>query len=250
VVTYTISDGNGGTDTSTLTLTMSQKPEPRDEPPPVRGTPTFYKPYEHPLIEIDKFKFKPVILDFNGAYGGINQFSLPHGETTVHRDQIEHTEHTPYFGFDRFNADVLKAHSALEQQASFEKNDSELSENTAPVPEVKVDSKGKANYQLPKEVFLGAKGKVKLVAFDKDGQPLPHWIKFNPETGEFEIAMPDDINEPVEVQVIATDIRGEKTQAKLLIKPLIDKSTKTAFIGKSSLTSQIKSAMMLGGGRN
>jgi CshA-type fibril repeat protein len=244
VVTYTISDIMGRTVTSTLTLTMPQNP------PLVRGTPTFYKPYEHPLIEVDKFKFKPVILDFNGAYGGINQFSLPHGETTVHRDQIEHTEHTPYFGFDRFNADVLKAHSALEQQASFEKNDSELSENIAPVPEVKVDSKGKANYQLPKEVFLGAKGKVKLVAFDKDGQPLPHWIKFNPETGEFEIAMPDDINEPVEVQVIATDIRGEKTQAKVLIKPLIDKSTKTAFIGKSSLTSQIKSAMMLGGGRN
>ena len=102
---------------------------------------------------------------------------------------------------------------------------------------------------MPKGTFVGGKGAIKLEAYLKDGQPLPDWIKFNPETGQFDIALPRDVNEPIEVHVIATDSRGDKAQAKVKIKPFNDKTPKSAFIGKSSLTSQIKSAITFGGGR-
>lgn len=250
IVTYTISGSNGRTVTSILTLTMPPEPAPRAEPPPVRGTPTFYRPYEHPYIEMAKFRFKPVILDFNGLYGGINQFSLPHGETTRDRDAVDHSNHTPYYAFDRFSTEAEKAKRDLEDNARFSEEIDPVLRNALPPPVAKLDAEGKVSYTLPKATFAGGKGEIKLAAFTKDGKPLPQWITFNPNTGAIEVFMPDDMNEAIEIDIVATDDRGDRAQTTVVIKPSTDKVQKTAFIGKSSLSSQIKSAVMFGGGRS
>jgi hypothetical protein len=82
----------------------------------------------------------------------------------------------------------------------------------------------------------------------KDGKPLPAWIKFNPANGRFDISMPQDVNEPVEIQIIGTDAKGDQAKTKLNIKPPVKAVQKSAFVGKSSLTSQIRSAMTFGRG--
>jgi hypothetical protein len=194
------------------------------------------------------YEFNRVVLNFNGSYGGINQFSLPHGESTSTRDALEHSNDTPYHAFDRVGDLVNSAQRAVDANLSVAKvDDPGLLALLAP-PELKLDAKGKMVYMLPKGIVVGGKGEVKLMAFTKDGKPLPAWIKFNPAARLFDIAMPDDMNESVEVQIVATDDRGDQAQTKVKITPPMKKVHKTAFIGKSSLSSQIKSALTLGQG--
>jgi hypothetical protein len=54
--------------------------------------------------------------------------------------------------------------------------------------------------------------------------------------------------EPVEIQVIGTDANGNLAETKPNIKPPVKAIPKTAFVGKESLTSQIKSALTFGKG--
>jgi hypothetical protein len=56
------------------------------------------------------------------------------------------------------------------------------------------------------------------------------------------------VNEPVEIQIIGTDAKGDQAKTKLNIKPPVKAVQKSAFVGKSSLTSQIRSAMTFGRG--
>jgi hypothetical protein len=115
-------------------------------------------------------------------------------------------------------------------------------------PDAKLDANGKATYILPPSTFVGGKGDIKLTAYTKDGKPLPDWIKFNPVNGKFEISMPQDAREPVEIQIIGTDSKGDQAKTKLNIKPPVKAVPKAAFIGKESLSSQIRSAMTIGRG--
>ena len=241
-IPYVISDGHGGTATANEIITVNS------DNPTIRGIPTFYKPWEHKPIEMGKYEFNRVVLDFNGIYGGINQFSLPHGETTNTRDALEHSNDTPYVPFDRVGDEVRNAQRSLDANLALTRvDDPELMAVLSP-PEVQLGADKKASYTLPSGVFTGGKGTLKLAAFTKDGKPLPRWMKFNPFTGEFDLAMPDDVNEPIEVQIVATDAKGDQAKTKLNIKPPVKPAQKAAFIGKSSLTSQIRSAMTFGRG--
>jgi hypothetical protein len=187
-----------------------------------------------------------VTLDFNGAHGGINQFGLPHVDSTATRGNLDYSNSTPYAKFDRVGDEIENAQRSITANAIFS-NDGGLRNPVMP-PDAKVDADGNASYTLPPSTFVGGKGDVTLTAVMKDGKPLPAWIKFNPVKGKFEIAMPKDVKEPVEIQVIGTDAKGDQAKTKLNIKPPVKAAQKTAFIGKSSLTSQIRSAMTFGRG--
>jgi hypothetical protein len=251
VATYTISDSHGGTDTSTLTLKM-----PLDNGQPgvilasrrIPTVPYIQKPFEHPPIKMGYYEFNTVVLDFNGAHGGINQFSLPHGETTGNRGALQYSNHTPYIEFDRVGDEIKNAQRTINSNAILSlPSESELRNPVMP-PDAKLDAEGKATYVLPPSTFVGGKGNIQLTAYTKDGKPLPDWIKFNPVNGRFEISMPQDVNEPLEIQVIGTDSKGDQAKTKLNIKPPVKAVPKTAFIGKESLSSQIRSAITFGRG--
>jgi hypothetical protein len=224
---------------------------PKESIPTVRNvtTSTFTpKPIENPPIQMGRYEYNAVVLDFNGIHGGINQFGLPHTDSTAARGSVGYSNSTPYAYHDRVSDEIENAQRTIKMDLVLSKgNDSGLRNPLLP-PEPKLDADGRASYTLPAGTFVGGKGDIKLAAFTKDGKPLPDWIKFNPVKGNFDIAMPKGMTDPIEIQVIATDAKGDQAKTKLNIKPPIKKLDKAAFIGKSSLISQIKSAVTLGVG--
>jgi hypothetical protein len=255
VVSYTVDDGNGGMDISTLTLTIRDS-RIQDEIPPsvlsssrVIGQPPFIaKPFEHPPIEMGRYEYNVVALDFNGAHGGINQFALPQVESTAIRGNLGYSNSTPYTYFDRVGDEVENAQRTIKTNAILSSESDSGLRNPILPPDAKVGPDRNTTYILPPSTFVGGKGDVTLTAVMKDGKPLPAWIKFNPANGRFDISMPQDVNEPVEIQIIGTDAKGDQAKTKLNIKPPVKAVQKSAFVGKSSLTSQIRSAMTFGRG--
>jgi hypothetical protein len=266
VATYTVDDGNGGTDTSTLTLTISRpilgnvRPSApssdRDEVPPTVLSPSrvighhpfIHKPFEHPPIEMGRYEYNVVALDFNGVHGGINQFALPQVESTAIRGNLGYSNSTPYTYFDRVGDEVENAQRPSKMNAIFSSEDVGGLRNPILPPDAKVGPNGKASYILPPSTFVGGKGDVTLTAVMMDGKPLPAWIRFNPANGRFDISMPQDMMEPIEIQIIGTDAKGDQAKTKLNIKPPEKDAQKSSFVGKSSFTSQIRSVITLGRG--
>jgi hypothetical protein len=56
------------------------------------------------------------------------------------------------------------------------------------------------------------------------------------------------MREPIEIQIIGTDAKGDQAKTKLNIKPPEKDTQKSSFVGKSSFTSQIRSVITLGRG--
>jgi hypothetical protein len=206
------------------------------------------KPIERPPVQMGNYEFNSVVLDFNGVHGGINQFGLPHVDSTGSRGALSYSNATPYASYDRVTDEVNNAHRAIKLNLALSPEGDTGLRNPLLPPDVRLDSENRAIYTLPAGTFVGGKGAIKLAAFTKDGKPLPDWIKFNPVKGNFDIAMPKGRSEPIEIQVVATDAKGDQAKTKLTIKPPVNKMDKTTFIGKPSLVSQIKSAVMLGRG--
>jgi hypothetical protein len=200
--------------------------------------------FEERPIELGKYEFHTVVLNFNGQFGGINQFSPPTVESTFRRGELEYSNHTPYHPFDRV-ADAMQMGRHLDDMAKLVDSERDFGlRNALLLPQLEADLNGELVYQIPENTFVGGKGDLALVAVLRDGKPLPKWIKFNPASGKFEVNMPNDVVAPIEITVIATDAKGEQAKANVKIKPTVKKS---ALVGKSSLASQIKSAMMFNG---
>ena len=250
VATYVISDGNGGFDTSTLTLLIPSNDIPKQNIPLPRtiGQAPFIP--QIPLylpIEMGKYEFHTVVLDFNGQSGGINQFSLPTVESTVSRGNLQYSNHTPYYSFDRVGDEVRNAQRSIDAKLSLPSESDTGLRNPLLPPDVILDSNGKVSYTIPPATFVGGKGDIQLKVFTKDGKPVPDWIKFDPVKGKLDVTMPAGVKEPLELQVVATDSKGDQAKTKLLIKLSEKPTQKSEFKGKPSLSSQIKSALMLRG---
>jgi hypothetical protein len=244
VATYVISDGNGGFDTSTLTLRVPSVVPPARN---VGQTPFMPQVPLYQPIEMGKYEFHTVVLDFNGQSGGINQFSLPAVESTLSRGNLQYSNHTPYYSFDRVGDEVRNAQRSIDANLSTPSEADTGLRNPLLPPDVILDSSGKVSYIIPPATFVGGKGDIQLKVFTKDGKPVPAWIKFDSANGKLDVAMPDGVNEPVELQVVATDSKGDQAKTKLIIKPAEKPGQKSEFKGKPSLSSQIKSALMLRG---
>jgi hypothetical protein len=257
---YEISDGHGGTATANEIIHII--PAPIFNPPPIElpdrlplnevqrqtesmvGHHPHQRIFEERPIELGKYEFHTVVLNFNGQFGGINQFSPPTVESTFRRGELEYSNHTPYHPFDRV-ADAMQMGRHLDDMAKLVDSERDFGlRNALLLPQLEADLNGELVYQIPENTFVGGKGDLALVAVLRDGKPLPKWIKFNPASGKFEVNMPNDVVAPIEITVIATDAKGEQAKANVKIKPTVKKS---ALVGKSSLASQIKSAMMFNG---
>ena len=244
VATYVIADGNGGFDTSTLTLRVPSVVPPARN---VGQTPFMPQVPLYQPIEMGRYEFHTVVLDFNGQSGGINQFSLPAVESTLSRGNLQYSNHTPYYSFDRVGDEVRNAQRSIDANLSTPSEADTGLRNPLLPPDVILDSAGKVSYIIPPSTFVGGKGDIQLKVFTKDGKPVPAWMKFDPANGKLDVAMPDGVNEPVELQVVATDSKGDQAKTKLIIKPAEKPGQKSEFKGKPSLSSQIKSALMLRG---
>jgi large repetitive protein len=244
VITYTVSDGQGGVDTSTLTITIKADenlpPLPRKD---VFGHHYFQRRFEEKPIEMGRYEFNEIVLDFNGAHGGINQFRPPMTDTTGTRDALDYSNVTPYNKFDRVADEIEIAKRSLDLGLAILKLPDYELRNILPLADVKVPANGNVEYRLPAATFKGGKGDLKLVAVLKDGSPLPGWLKFNPKTGLFEGVVPPDHVGPIDLKVIATDDVGGQADVKLTIKP---EASKAVLKGKPSFTAQLKSAIGLG----
>jgi hypothetical protein len=120
--------------------------------------------------------------------------------------------------------------------------------NSVLPPDEQLDSSDTEISIPPPSTLVGGKGDQKFTAYAKNGKPLPDWIKFNRVNGNFEIFSSGEALEPVEIQVIGTDANGNLAESKPNNKPPVKLVPKTAFVGKESLTSQIKSALTFGKG--
>ena len=244
VITYTVSDGQGGVDTSTLTIIIKADenlpPLPRKD---VFSHHYFQRRFEEKPIEMGRYEFNEIILDFNGAHGGINQFRPPMADTTDTRDALDYSNFTPYNKFDRVGDEIEIAKRSLDLGLAILKLPDYELRNILPLADVKVPANGNVEYRLPAATFKGGKGDLKLVAVLKDGSPLPGWLKFNPKTGLFEGVVPPDHVGPIDLKVIATDDVGGQADVKLTIKP---EASKAVLKGKPSFTAQLKSAIGLG----
>jgi hypothetical protein len=244
-ITYSLTDTFGIEEVSTLDIIVNGAP---DEKPPlprkdVFGHHYFQRRFEEKPIEMGRYEFNEIVLDFNGDQGGINQFRPPMADTTGTRDALDYSNVTPYNKFDRVADEIEIAKRSLDLGLAILKLPDYELRNILPLADVKVPANGNVEYRLPAATFKGGKGDLKLVAVLKDGSPLPGWLKFNPKTGLFEGVVPPDHVGPIDLKVIATDDVGGQADVKLTIKP---EATKAVLKGKPSFTAQLKSAIGLG----
>jgi hypothetical protein len=243
-IPYVITDGQGGSATANEIIEVKLE----DEKPPlprkdVFGHHYFQRRFEEKPIEMGRYEFNEIVLDFNGDQGGINQFRPPMADTTGTRDALDYSNVTPYNKFDRVADEIEIAKRSLDLGLAILKLPDYELRNILPLADVKVPANGNVEYRLPAATFKGGKGDLKLVAVLKDGSPLPGWLKFNPKTGLFEGVVPPDHVGPIDLKVIATDDVGGQADVKLTIKP---EASKAVLKGKPSFTAQLKSAIGLG----
>ena len=207
----------------------------------VQGHRPWERRWEQKPIEMGQYEFHTVVLDFKGVYGGINQFRAAEADTTRTRGLLEYSNHTPYTHFDRVDDEVGNAQRSINANLAVA-NERDFGLRNVLLPPVAAATGGKLDYRLPSSTFTGGKGDVKLTATQKDGTPLPTWLKFNSKTGHFEGEPPADMAAPLEVRVVATDDVGGRAETKVRIKP---EAKSLGMKGKPSFTSQIMNAVRL-----
>ena len=97
---------------------------------------------------------------------------------------------------------------------------------------------GRVDYTIPSGTFNGGAGAIKLIALQIDGSALPKWIKFDGATGKIIADVPADLHTPIRIKIEAVDDNGDKADTVVTIVP---KPSPQGFVGKPSLTAQMKS---------
>jgi hypothetical protein len=107
---------------------------------------------------------------------------------------------------------------------------------------------GRVSFTLPPDTFAATRpdSQVSLRATTADGQPLPAWLRFNPETGRFEGEPPPGAAGEVVVRVVARDQDGTEAAATLRItvagKGQRSGSLEVPRVGKLAFTEQLRAA--------
>ncbi len=115
-----------------------------------------------------------------------------------------------------------------------------------------VTQTGAIAFTVPSESFIHNRTDVvvTLQATLADGRPLPGWLRFNPETGQFQGDAPDGVR-AIEVKLMARDIEGREAVQVFKLNVQSDDRTardgerqpgRRAFLGKPGLSEEIKAA--------
>lgn len=99
-------------------------------------------------------------------------------------------------------------------------------------------------FAIPTDTFAHSDpaATVQLQAVMVDGAPLPPWLQFNPELGEFTGIPPDGLQEELVIRVLATDDQG--LQAETTVRVRIGAGSGGATLegpqGRQGLSSQLR----------
>ena len=245
---YVISDGHGGTGTANEIIDVISIPVINTEVPvynfvptplpqiaPNRPTENKPAPVSHhnnerfiekrPL-ELGQYEFHTVVLNFNGQFGGINQFSTPTVESTLVRDDLEYSNQTPYYHFDRVGDEVKNAQRSVDAKLAVT-NDGAFGSHGA---------------KLGSDLVVSALGN-KLPEATKFGQPET-WSKAN--ANDVKDAKDSRVSvEHAKAAAVVGNVKAGDKDSHASSKTKQSLGKKVGFVGKSSLANQIQTVMSL-----
>jgi hypothetical protein len=240
---YVISDGNGGTATANEIIDVTPVPVINaalpvynfvPPLPPISPRPTDNKPapvthhnnerfIEKRPIELGQYKFHTVVLNFNGQFGGINQFSPPTVESTLVRDDLEYSNQTPYYPFDRVIDAVKNAQRSVDAKLAVT-HDNAFGLNGA---------------KFGSDLMISALGS-KATEAAKFGRPEA-WAKAYAKS----VKDGEKYAENAKAPALAEKMRIGDKDSHIGNKTKLALSKKAGFVGKSSLANQIQTVMSL-----
>jgi len=116
-----------------------------------------------------------------------------------------------------------------------------------PIPDQVLPSAGRIAFSVPADTFAqtNPNALVQLSASQANGQPLPSWLSFNPQTGRFEGTPPPGVRGELAIRLIARDAQGH--EAVSVFKVRIGVTARGAQssppdAGRPSLSDQIRVA--------
>ncbi|WP_296952455.1 tandem-95 repeat protein, partial [uncultured Massilia sp.] len=115
------------------------------------------------------------------------------------------------------------------------------------VPDQFVETASRLSVTIPADAFAHTQPAaiVRLTAVLQDGRPLPSWVEFNGQTGQFTGEVPRDFKGELKVKLVARDMAGREATALFRINVgtghAVDNGS-PARAGKPGLTSQLRAA--------
>ena len=113
------------------------------------------------------------------------------------------------------------------------------------VPDQFVDAGTKLSMSVPADAFAHTQPKaiVRLAAVLQDGRPLPTWVQFNGQTGQFTGEVPKGLNGELKIKLIARDLNGREAIALFRINVgEVRANGDAAASGKAGLTERLNKA--------
>lgn len=116
------------------------------------------------------------------------------------------------------------------------------------VPDQYTESGARISLTVPADAFAHTQPKevVRLAATLQDGRPLPAWVQFNAQTGQFAGEVPSGTTGELRIKVIARDMQGREATSLfrvnigVTIKGGADKDSDKAPAGKTGLSDQLR----------
>ncbi|MCA1245681.1 Ig-like domain-containing protein, partial [Massilia sp. MS-15] len=115
------------------------------------------------------------------------------------------------------------------------------------VPDQFVETGTQLSLTVPADAFAHTQPKavVRLSATLQDGRPLPTWIHFNGQTGQFTGEVPKGLKGELRIKLIARDMEGREAAALFRINvgsSVVAPDGKAAPLGKPGLSQQLRAA--------
>ena len=110
------------------------------------------------------------------------------------------------------------------------------------VPDQYIESGRNLSLTVPADAFAHTQPKevVRLAASLQDGRPLPAWVQFNAQTGQFSAEVPEGMVGELRIKVIARDMAGREATALFRINI----GTAKGAVGKVGLSEQLRHSAM------
>lgn len=110
------------------------------------------------------------------------------------------------------------------------------------VPDQYIESGRHLSLTVPADAFAHTQPKevVRLAASLQDGRPLPEWVQFNAQTGQFSAEVPEGMVGELRIKVVARDMAGREATALFRVNV----GTVKAGAGKIGLSDQLRQSGM------
>lgn len=116
-----------------------------------------------------------------------------------------------------------------------------------PIPDQVLPSSGRVAFSVPADTFAQTNpdALVQLAATQANGQPLPAWLSFNPQTGRFEGTPPPGVRGELAIRLVARDAQGHQAVSVFKVRlgtPARGAQSAQPDAGRPGLSDQIRMA--------